>query len=84
MAWVEEHEWSLRDLNAHNYGHLLQFANYGYLQAGMLAEAAEIRARVRSDFIASGLASEIEAPCLSHCHTCARQISAVAASSMRL
>ena len=38
MAWVNEHDWSLEDLNSHNYGHLLQFANYGYLQAGNLAE----------------------------------------------
>ena len=62
MAWVEENHWSLADLNLHNYGHLLQFANYGYLQAGSLAKAAEIRERVRSDFIASGLAPEIGIP----------------------
>ncbi|MCH7673291.1 MAG: hypothetical protein IIB72_14100 [Proteobacteria bacterium] len=62
MAWVEENDFSLQDLNAHNYGHLLQFANYGYLQAGNLAQAAKIRERVRADYIASGLAAEIETP----------------------
>ena len=62
MRWVEENGWSLQDLNSHNYGHLLQFANYAYLQAGLLTEAAEIRERVRSDYIASGLAAEIEVP----------------------
>ena len=62
MAWVNEHDWSLEDLNSHNYGHLLQFANYGYLQAGNLAEAAKIRVRVQSDYVASGQAGPIEAP----------------------
>lgn len=62
MRWVDEKGWSLADLNSHNYGHLLQYANYGYLQAGLLSEAAEIRERVRSDYIASGLAAEIEVP----------------------
>ncbi len=62
MAWVDARGWSLQDLNSHNYGHLLQFANYGYLQAGLLSEAAKIRSRVRKDYIASGLAPEIEAP----------------------
>jgi len=62
MAWVEENDFSLQDLNAHNYGHLVQFANYGYLQAGNLNQAAKIRERVRSDYIASGLAAEIETP----------------------
>jgi tetratricopeptide (TPR) repeat protein len=62
MAWVEENDYSLQDLNAHNYGHLVQFANYGYLQAGNLNQAEKIRERVRSDYIASGLAAEIETP----------------------
>lgn len=62
MAWVEEHDWQLEDLNDHNYGHLLRFANYGYLQSGQLREAAEIRERVLQDFIASGKAEEIAAP----------------------
>lgn len=62
MAWVDEHGWKLQDLNAHNYGHLLQFANYGYLQAGMLGKAAEIRARVYQDFLDSGRAGEIAGP----------------------
>ena len=62
MRWVDDKGWSLADLNSHNYGHLLQFANYSYLQAGLLSEAAEIRERVQSDYIASGLAAEIEVP----------------------
>lgn len=62
MAWVAANGWSLPDLNQHNYGHLLQFANYGYLQSGNLAQAAAIRERVRADYIASGLAGEIEVP----------------------
>ncbi len=62
MAWVKDHGWSLPDLNQHNYGHLLQFANYGYLQSGNLAQAAAIRDRVRTDYIASGLAPEIAVP----------------------
>ncbi|MEX0618413.1 MAG: hypothetical protein WDZ76_14615 [Pseudohongiellaceae bacterium] len=62
MVWVDEHGWNLEDLNSHNYGHLLQFANYGYLQSGQLAAAAGIRERVSSDFIASNKAAEIRAP----------------------
>jgi hypothetical protein len=62
MAWVEEHDWQLQDLNNHNYGHLLQFANYGFLQAGIASEAAGIRARVLQDYIASGGARELAAP----------------------
>lgn len=62
MQWVELNGWSLQDLNAHNYGHLLQFANYGFLQAGNLAEAARIRERVSADYIASGLAAAISVP----------------------
>lgn len=62
MAWVDANGWSLEDLNDHNYGHLLRFANYGYLQAGVLDGAAAIRERVRADFIKSGLVPEIEGP----------------------
>jgi len=62
MAWVEENGWSLQDLNSHNYGHLLQFANYGYLQAGLLSETEKIRRRILDDFISSGKASEIAVP----------------------
>ena len=62
MRWVEERGWSLEDLNSHNYGHLLQFANYAYLQAGLLSKASEIRDRVKSDYIASGFAAAIEVP----------------------
>ncbi len=62
MRWVDDRGWSLEDLNSHNYGHLLQFANYAYLQAGLLSYASEIRERVRSDYFASGMAPEIEAP----------------------
>ena len=62
MAWVTENQWQLEDLNAHNYGHLLQFANYGYLQSGQLAAAARIRERVSKDYVASNKAAEIGAP----------------------
>ena len=62
MRWVDEKGWSLEDLNSHNYGHLLQFANYAYLQAGLLSQASEIRDRVKSDYLASGRAAEIEVP----------------------
>ncbi len=62
MAWVAEHDWQLQDLNNHNYGHLLRFANYGYLQAGIDSEAGKIRQRVLQDFIDSGGAAEIAAP----------------------
>ena len=62
MRWVDDNGWSLQDLNAHNYGHLLQFANYGYLQAGNFDAALSIRERVRADYIASGLAEEIGVP----------------------
>ena len=62
MTWVAEHNWQLEDLNNHNYGHLLRFANYGYLQAGIASEAAKIRQRVLQDYIDSGGAPEIAAP----------------------
>lgn len=62
MAWVEQHDWQLQDLNDHNYGHLLRFANYGYLQAGLGSEAQRIRQRILQDFHASGGAAEIAAP----------------------
>ena len=62
MAWVDEHGWSLEDLNNHNYGHLIQFAHYAYLQAGQLAEAEAIRQRVRTDFEESGHAGAIRTP----------------------
>lgn len=59
MAWVDAHGWKLADLNLHNYGHLLNFLNYAYLESGQLAKAAEIRDRIRKDFYASGKAAEI-------------------------
>lgn len=62
MVWVAEHQWSLADLNQHNYGHLLQFANYGYLQSGQLRRAAMLRERVAGDMRESGGAAEIAAP----------------------
>jgi len=62
MAWVHANDWSLPDLNQHNYGHLLQFANYGFLQSGNLEKAAAIRERVQADYIASGLAPELAVP----------------------
>ena len=62
MKWVAEHDWSLEELNSHNYGHLLQFANYGYLQSGQLTAASAIRQRVKADFIASGQAGALAGP----------------------
>ncbi len=62
MSWVDDHGWSLEDLNSHNYGHLLQFANYGYLQSGMISKAESIRNRIYSDFLASNQAAEIAVP----------------------
>jgi len=62
MAWVDQHQWELEDLNDHNYGHLLRFANYGYLQAGLSSEAAAIRTRILQDYLASEGADEITAP----------------------
>lgn len=62
MAWVDANGWSLPGLNQHNYGHLLQFANYGYLQSGNLDKAAAIRERVQADYIESGLEPEIAVP----------------------
>ena len=62
LKWVAEHDWSLEELNSHNYGHLLQFANYGYLQSGQLTAASAIRQRVKADFIASGQAGALAGP----------------------
>ena len=59
MAWVDAHGWKLADLNLHNYGHLLNFLNYAYLESGQLQKAAEVRDRIRKDFFASGKAAEI-------------------------
>jgi tetratricopeptide (TPR) repeat protein len=59
MAWVKAHGWKLQDLNVHNYGHLLQYAHYAYLQSGALAKAAAVRERVTSDYEASGKAREL-------------------------
>ena len=59
MAWVDAHGWKLADLNLHNYGHLLNFLNYAYLESGQLQKAAEVRDRIRKDFYASGKAAEI-------------------------
>jgi tetratricopeptide (TPR) repeat protein len=59
MAWTKAHGWKLADLNLHNYGHLLNFANYAYLQSGQLSKAEALRERVRSDYEASGHAPEL-------------------------
>ncbi len=59
MAWVDAHGWKLADLNLHNYGHLLNFLNYAYLESGQLEKAAGVRDRIRKDFYASGKAAEI-------------------------
>ncbi len=59
MAWTKAHGYKLQDLNNHNYGHLLTYAQYGYLQLGQYDRAREIIDRVRGDYTASGKAPEI-------------------------
>ena len=59
MAWTNRHGYKLQDLNNHNYGHLLTYAQYGYLQLGQYGRARDIIARVRADYDASGKAPEI-------------------------
>jgi tetratricopeptide (TPR) repeat protein len=59
MAWTKARGWKLEQLNVHNYGHLLQYAHYAYLQAGQLVNAGLLRARVTADYEASGKAPEI-------------------------
>ena len=37
MAWTKRHGYKLQDLNNHDYGHLLTYEQYGYLQLGQPA-----------------------------------------------
>ncbi|MEQ1911178.1 MAG: hypothetical protein ABMA15_20330, partial [Vicinamibacterales bacterium] len=39
MAWSERNGFKLQDLNNHDYGHLLTYAQYGYLQLGQYGKA---------------------------------------------
>jgi tetratricopeptide (TPR) repeat protein len=59
MAWTRAHNFKLADLNNHNYGHLLMFANYAFLQSGQLKKAEAIRERVKADYEASGKVAEL-------------------------
>ncbi len=59
MAWTKAHGYKLQDLNNHNYGHLLTYAQYGYLQLGQFDRAREIIDLARRDYEASGKAPEI-------------------------
>jgi tetratricopeptide (TPR) repeat protein len=59
MAWTRAHNFKLSDLNNHNYGHLLMFANYALLQSGQVKRAEAIRQRVTADYEASGKALEL-------------------------
>jgi tetratricopeptide (TPR) repeat protein len=59
MAWTKSHGYKLQDLNNHNYGHLLTYAHYGYLQLGQYGRARDLIARARADYEASGRAEEI-------------------------
>lgn len=59
MEWTEERGFALSELNNHNYGHLLNYSQYGYLQIGDLGRARDIVDRARTDFEASGEAPVI-------------------------
>ena len=59
MAWTKRHGYKLQELNNHDYGHLLTYEQYGYLQLGQYGRARQIIDRVRQDYEASGKAPEI-------------------------
>src|SRR5262249_50515557 len=59
MQWTEQHGYKLQDLNNHDYGHLLTYAQYGYLQLGQYGRARAMIDRARRDYAASGHAPEI-------------------------
>jgi tetratricopeptide (TPR) repeat protein len=59
MDWTKRNGYKLQDLNNHNYGHLLTYAQYGYLQLGQYERARQIIDRARADFQASNQAPEI-------------------------
>lgn len=59
MEWTERRGFALSDLDNHNYGHLLNYSQYGYLQIGDWERAREIVERARSDYESSGEAPVI-------------------------
>lgn len=59
MAWTQRNGFKLQDLNNHDYGHLLTYAQYGYLQLGQYGRARAMIDRARKDYEASGHAPEI-------------------------
>ncbi len=61
MQWSAQHGFKLQDLNNHDYGHLLTYAQYGYLQLGQYGRARAMIDRARRDYEASGHAPEIAA-----------------------
>lgn len=61
MEWTKRNGFKLQDLNNHDYGHLLTYAQYGYLQLGQHAKARATIERARQDYEASGHAPEMAA-----------------------
>ncbi len=59
MTWTKQNGFKLQDLNNHDYGHLLTYAQYGYLQLGQYGKARAMIDRARKDYEASGHAPEI-------------------------
>ena len=59
MTWTERNGFKLQDLNNHDYGHLLTYAQYGYLQLGQYGKARAMIDRARKDYETSGHAPEI-------------------------
>jgi len=59
MEWTERRGFRLQDLNNHNYGHLLNYGQYGFLQSGQHTRAREIIDQAERDYEASGKVREI-------------------------
>ena len=59
MTWTQRNGFKLQDLNNHDYGHLLTYAQYGYLQLGQYGKARAMIDRARKDYETSGHAPEI-------------------------
>ncbi len=59
MQWTATNGFKLQDLNDHDYGHLLTYAQYGFLQLGKYERARATIDRARQDYEASGKAPEI-------------------------
>jgi len=59
MQWTARNGFKLQDLNDHDYGHLLTYAQYGYLQLGKYGRAKAMIDRARQDYETSGKAPEI-------------------------